>query len=49
MEHTFRNRPPINNPEIEVYVVDESSAMNIVMKMTWDEVKEFHVKRSQGY
>lgn len=49
LENPFRNMPPINNPEIEVYVVDESSAMNIVMKMTWDEVKDFHAKRSQGY
>ncbi|MCK9744739.1 hypothetical protein [Pseudomonas syringae] len=49
LEHPFRNRSPINNPEIEVYVIDESSAMNIVMKMTWNEVKEFHAKRSQGY
>lgn len=45
----FRLLSPISDPEIEVYVLDESSAMNIAIKMTWNEVKEFHAKRSQGY
>lgn len=52
-ESNDQSRPPglspISNPEVEVYVLDESSAMNVAIKMTWSEVKEFHAKRSQGY
>ncbi|MGF6555474.1 hypothetical protein ABIA48_001854 [Pseudomonas sp. S30_BP2TU TE3576] len=44
----FRLLSPISDPEVEVYVLDESSAMNIAIKMTWNEVKDFHAKRSQG-
>ncbi|MNJ40318.1 hypothetical protein D3C77_352100 [compost metagenome] len=45
----FRLVSPINDPDKEVYVIDESSALSTAFKMTWDEVKEFHAKRSQGY
>ena len=45
----FRLVSPISDPDVEVYVLDESSARAIAIKMTWDEVKEFHAKRSQGY
>ncbi|MBI6949360.1 hypothetical protein [Pseudomonas koreensis] len=45
----FRLLSAISDPDVEVYVLDESSARNIAIKMTWDEVKEFHAKRSQGY
>lgn len=49
LEEPFRCLSSISDPEVEVYVLDESSARNIAIKMTWDEVKEFHIKRSQGY
>ncbi|MNR47044.1 hypothetical protein D3C85_1661000 [compost metagenome] len=49
LERPFRLGTPISDPDVEVYVLDESSARIIAIKMTWDEVKEFHAKRSQGY
>lgn len=49
LEEPFRCLSSISDPEVEVYVLDESSARNIALKMTWHEVKEFHAKRSQGY
>ncbi|MFN1266864.1 hypothetical protein [Pseudomonas lundensis] len=49
LEHPFRLASPISDPDLEVYVFDESSAMNMAIKMTWEEVIEFHAKRSQGY
>ncbi|MNP49518.1 hypothetical protein D3C76_1437060 [compost metagenome] len=49
LERRFRLGSPISDPDVEVYVLDESSARTIAIKMTWDEVKEFHAKRSQGY
>ncbi|UZE30771.1 hypothetical protein [Pseudomonas asplenii] len=45
----FRLVSPISDPDVEVYIVDESAARIIAIKMTWDEVKDFHAKRSQGY
>jgi len=49
LERPFRLGSPISDPDVEVYVLDESSARTIAIKMTWVEVKEFHAKRSQGY
>lgn len=49
LEPPFRLVSPISDPNVEAYVLDESSARSICIKMTWDEVKEFHAKRSQGY
>ncbi|MGF6667201.1 hypothetical protein [Pseudomonas monsensis] len=40
--------PPIRDPEEEVYLLDETSARNIAIRMTWDEVKDFYAKRSKG-
>ncbi|MDM9599676.1 hypothetical protein QTN23_09250 [Pseudomonas shirazica] len=48
LQEPFRLVSPISDPEGEVYVIDESSALSIAIKMTWDEVREFHAKRSQG-
>ncbi|RXT71129.1 hypothetical protein [Pseudomonas syringae] len=45
----FRLLAPISDPNEEVYVVDESSAVNIAIKMTWSEVKDFYANRTQGY
>lgn len=45
----FRLLAPISDPNEEVYVLDESSAVNIAIKMTWNEVKDFYAKRTQGY
>lgn len=39
---------PITDPDVEVYLLDETSARNIAMKMTWEEVKDFYAKRSEG-
>lgn len=39
---------PIMDPDVEVYLLDETSARNIAMKMTWDEVKVFYAEWSQG-
>lgn len=47
LKQPFRLVSSISDPNVEVYVLDESSVMNIAIKMTWDEVKEFHAKRSQ--
>ncbi|KRP64698.1 hypothetical protein [Pseudomonas orientalis] len=49
LEEPFRCVSSISDPEVEVYVLDESSARNIALKLTWNELKEFHAKRSQGY
>jgi hypothetical protein len=49
LREPFRLVSPISNPETEVYVIDESSRLSIAIKMSWDEVKEFHGKRSHGY
>ncbi|VVM54339.1 hypothetical protein [Pseudomonas fluorescens] len=49
LQEPFRMVSPISDPEEEVYVIDESSALSIAIKKTWDGVKEFHAKRSQGY
>jgi len=49
LEVPFRLVSPISDPDVEVYIVDESAARIIAIKMTWDEVKHFHAKRSQGY
>lgn len=48
LDSPYRVVSPISDPEVEVYVVDESSAMNVVMKMSWEKVKEFHATRSMG-
>lgn len=45
----FRILSPISDPDVEAYVIDESSRLNMAIKMTWEEVKDFHTKRSQGY
>ncbi|NWA41100.1 hypothetical protein HX871_18810 [Pseudomonas reactans] len=39
---------PITDPDVEVYLLDETSARNIAIRMTWDEVKDFYAKRSKG-
>lgn len=39
---------PITDPDVEVYLLDETSARNIAMKMTWEEVKGFYAHRSEG-
>lgn len=39
---------PITDPEVEVYLLDETSARNIAMKMTWDKVKDFYAEWSKG-
>lgn len=39
---------PITDPDVEVYLLDETSARNIAMKMTWEEVEGFYAKRSEG-
>lgn len=39
---------PITDPDVEVYLLDETSARNIAMKMTWEEVKDFYAERSIG-
>ena len=39
---------PIKDPDVEVYLLDETSARNIAMKMTWEEVESFYAKRSEG-
>lgn len=49
LQEPFRIVSPISNPETEVYVIDESSRLSIAIKMSWDEVIEFHAKRSHGY
>ncbi|MCY1415381.1 hypothetical protein D9M71_308600 [compost metagenome] len=49
LQEPFRIVSPISNPESEVYVIDESSRLSIAIKMSWDEVVEFHAKRSHGY
>lgn len=38
---------PITDPDVEVYLLDETSARNIAMKMTWEKVKHFYAKRSE--
>lgn len=48
LEKPFRLVSPISDPDMEVYVVDESSAMAIAIKMTWDEVKDFYANRSHS-
>lgn len=41
--------PPIMDPDLEVYLLDETSARNMVTKMTWEEVKGVYTaKRSEG-
>ncbi|VFR84741.1 hypothetical protein ISE1_3683 [plant metagenome] len=37
---------PVEDPSVEVYVLDMSAASAIAIKMTWDKVEEFHAKRS---
>ncbi|WP_256776792.1 MULTISPECIES: hypothetical protein [unclassified Stenotrophomonas] len=37
---------PVQDPELEVYVLDMSAAMAMATKMTWEEAKAFHAKRS---
>lgn len=39
----------ITDPDVEVYLLDESSARNIAMKMTWEEVKGLYAKRSEVF
>ncbi|MFJ5282869.1 hypothetical protein ACIP66_03305 [Pseudomonas sp. NPDC088429] len=39
---------PITDPDVEVYLLDETSARNIAIKMTWEEAKDFYAERSMG-
>lgn len=39
---------PITDPDVEVYLLDETSARSIAMKMTWEKVKDFYAERSIG-
>lgn len=48
LEGPLRILPPIRNPAEEVYVVDEASSRIMALKMSWDEVKSFHVSRSRA-
>ncbi|MCK8654637.1 hypothetical protein [Pseudomonas umsongensis] len=38
---------PITDPDVEVYLLDETSARSIAMKMTWEKVKDFYAERSR--
>lgn len=41
-----RSLVPVSDPDVEVYVLDESSHMSITFKKTWPELKEFYNQRS---
>lgn len=36
---------PVGDPDLEVYVLDESSRLSLTVKKTWAEVKEFYLRR----
>ena len=46
MSSPFNMGSPVEDPSVEVYVLDMSAASAIAIKMTWDKVEQFHAKRS---